>query len=248
MRWVRQEISDNVLTLVLDRPESLNAFNDEMLVSLGNGLEYARQDSIRVVVLRGEGTSFCAGADVSAILGERDRDRARETLESLAGILRQIGALPKPVIAAFQGHAAGGGAELVLEADLRLAATDAQLWLPDVSVGSSPTTLWQLTRLVGRGVAAEMAMLGRRLRADELLTRGVVHEVVDPTVLAASAAELAGRLCDDFGSRSLRHAKEALRLAAEVDRETDLRMNIELMLDCFGTSEQEGAIERFTDR
>jgi enoyl-CoA hydratase/carnithine racemase len=245
MTPLRETLEDEILTITLDRPHVLNALSYDLLVALDEALAAAEAPSVRVVVLAGEGGSFCSGADVGEILGELDIDRARVLLEALARVLRRIGALPKPVVAAIHGHTAGGGLELAIEADVRVAADDVQLWLPDVGVGSTPTTVWHLTRLVGRGVATEMAMLGRRLGAAELERFGVVHEVVPRDGLAAAAAGIAARLRDDASARSLRHAKAAVRLADEVDRDTDLRMNIELMLDCYRGGEQHAAVARF---
>jgi len=246
--FVRQARDDGVLTLALSRPEKLNALTaaglDELLAALGDA---ERDGGVRVVVLRGEGRSFCAGADVGEVLARPDLDAAHAFLSRLAGVLRAISLLPKPVVAAVQGHAAGGGAELALEADLRVAADDAQLWFPDVGIGSTPASLHRLYRCVGRAKTTEMAMLGTRLGADDLRRTGLVTEVVGAAELEGAAHRLARRLAERAPA-SLRLAKEAVRLAEEASREVDLAANVSAMLVRWQGAEQAEAAERFGER
>ena len=248
MSFVRSALDDGVLSLTLSRPEKLNALTDAGLAELLAALESAaRDDRTRVVVLRGEGRSFCAGADVEEVMSHPDLDAAYAFLSRLAGALRAIALLPKPVVAAVQGHAAGGGAELALEADLRVAADDAQLWFPDVGIGSTPASLARLYQCVGRAKATEMAMLGTRLAADDMLRAGLVTEVVPAAELEDAALRLGRRLAE-LGPTSLRFAKEAVRLAEEASREVDLAANIAAMLACWQGAEQGEAATRFRAR
>jgi enoyl-CoA hydratase/carnithine racemase len=103
-----------ILVLGLNRPERLNALSPALVEELGDALDRAERPDVRVVVLRGEGRSFCAGADVHEALGIEDLDAAAAFLTSLAAVLHRISTLPAPVVAAVQGHAVGGGAELAL--------------------------------------------------------------------------------------------------------------------------------------
>ncbi len=248
MSFVRSELADGVLVLVLSRGEKLNALTraglDELIAALDAA---ARDDAVRAVIVRGEGRSFCAGADVLEELANTDLEQATAFLVRLAAVLRAISLLPKPVVAAIQGHAAGGGAEIALEADLRIAADDAQLWLPDVGIGSTPASLYQLLRCVGRARATEMAMLGTRLTAREMLAAGMVTEVV-PTGELEEAALRLGRRLAALAPMSLRLAKEAVRLADEASREVDLSANVAAMLLCYQGEEQQQAAERFRAR
>lgn len=248
MTFVHSALDDGVLTLTLSRPEKLNALTEAGLGELLAALEEAvRDDRTRVVVLRGEGRSFCAGADVDEVMGHSDLGAAYAFLSRLAGALRAISLLPKPVVAAVQGHAAGGGAELALEADLRVAADDAQLWFPDVGIGSTPASLARLYQCVGRAKATEIAMLGSRLAADDMLRAGLVTEVVAVAELDDAALRLGRRLAQ-LGPTSLRFAKDAVRLAEEASREVDLAANIAAMLACWQGAEQREAAARFRAR
>lgn len=245
MTHVRESVDDGVLTLTLARPEKLNALTTAMVEDLGDALRRARRPDIRAVAILGEGSSFCAGADVDESLGLVEMDAAERFLNGLAEVLRGIHTLPKPVIAGVQGHAAGGGAEIALEADLRIAAADAQLWFPDVGVGSTPASAWQLVRIVGKSRASAMAMLRERLDAERMAELGLAHAVVSPAELPGAVAALAGRLRDEAGALSLQFAKQGLNLAASADRETDLRQNVAAMLACQFSEDQRAAVERW---
>jgi len=246
--FVRSTLDDGVVTLTLARPDKLNALTRTGLAELVAALDEAAHDpAARVVLLRGDGRSFCAGADVAEVMANRDTDAATGFLTRLADVLRAVSIVPKPVVAAVRGHAAGGGAELALEADLRIAAEDAQLWFPDVGIGSTPATLYTLYRCVGRSKATEMAMLGTRLDAGEMLRLGLVTEVVPIAKLEDAALRLARRL-GGLSPTSLRLAKQAVRLADEAGREVELAANVTAMLACWETPEQQAAAARFRER
>lgn len=237
-----------MLVLTFSRPEKLNALTSAGLAELAAALDEAgRDEDVRVVVLRGEGRAFCAGADVGLELAHSDLARANEFLEAIAGVLRRISLLPKPVIAAVQGHACGGGAEIALEADLRIAAADAQLWLPDVGIGSTPASVYQLLRYVGRARTTAMVLLSQRLTAAEMLSLGMVSAVVPGEELESAAIELACALCERTAT-SLRLGKQAVRTADEASRETDLAANIAAMLVCYAGASQQEAAARFTSK
>jgi enoyl-CoA hydratase/carnithine racemase len=237
-----------ILTITLERPKKLNALTPEMVIALRDALARAARDDVRVVVLRGAGTSFCAGADVHASLGLEDPAAAEAFLSSLADVLAAISSLPKPVIAAIQGHIVGGGAELALEADLRIAADTARLTFPDVALGSTPATAYQLVHHVGKALASEIVLLGTPLPANEMQRVRLVVDVVEAECLWAAAGELAAQLRDRAGSRSLRLAKQGLALPERHDREHDLRANVDAMLECHTAPEQQAYVAGFGDR
>lgn len=248
MSDVRRRLDAGVLAITLARPGKLNALTPAMVGDLAAALDAAAAPDVRVVVLAGEGRAFCAGADVHESLGIEDLDGADRFLRGLAGVLRRISALPKPVIAAVQGHAVGGGAEIALEADLRVVADDARLGFPDVALGSTPASLQPLVRMVGRARAFDMALLGTELDAAELERLGVASRVVARGRLHDAALELARTLRDRASARSLRYAKEAVALAETAPREADLAANVSAMLACHASAEQRAYVAGFDGR
>lgn len=201
---VRVERDGPVVTLVLDRPEVLNALDHAMVVELTGLLEQLRADrSCRVVVLTGAGRAFCAGLDLRGYgddeLAERDGltlrtfDRQRE----LADLVHRLHDLPQPVVAAVNGPAAGGGLALVCASDIRIASTGASFSVAFIRAGYSACDLgvsWLLPRLVGAGRAHELMLTGRRFDAAEALTAGLLARVVSPEVLLDSVRDTAAQL------------------------------------------------------
>lgn len=245
---VRVERDGQILVLTLDRPTKLNAITPAMVKDLAAALGLAREDDVRAVVLLGEGRSFCAGADVESGLGLTAASDAHAYLFGLGEILAALSSLPKPVIAGVQGHAVGGGAELVLEADLRVVAYDAVLSFPDVAIGSTPASVYQLVRHLGKALAVEMVMLGTPLTADEMMQWRLAVEAVAPEALRGAAMDLARRVVGRASARSLRLAKEAIQLAEHSQREAELRINLAAMLACQGAAEQQSYVAGFDRR
>jgi enoyl-CoA hydratase len=186
-----------VATISLNRPEKRNALTMEMLALLGSELEaLASDDSIRVVVLRGNGSAFCVGADVIEFAGHDSNSARRSWIAKghrVAGILAE---LPQPTIAALHGHSFGGGLELALACDFRVATATSRLALPEVGLGTLPG--WggtgRLAAAVGPVKAKEMVLLSRSVDGTEALGLGLVSMVCDDEVLAASVDEMASAL------------------------------------------------------
>lgn len=228
---VEQEVVDDVLVLTLCRGSKLNALDLTLLESLLAGLERAARDEVGALVLLGEGRAFCAGADLGLLHDPRDGDLAH-FLDRLATALLAIGRLPCPVVAGVQGAAVGAGAELSLEADLRLAAPDAHLSFPDLGLASTPATVRALVEVVGRAIATDVVLAGRELNADELLGRGVVRAIVPGERLRQDALDLASMVAGRGGPLPRRLAKEALRAAGTSTLSAEVRANVARMLQC----------------
>lgn len=215
------QLTDGVLTITLNRPDALNAFNEQMSIELAAAFKTAeRDDAIRCVVLTGAGRAFCSGQDLVEI-----KDRYAPGSESkldFGGHLRQkynplvtrIRGLEKPVVAAVNGVAAGAGAGFAFAADLRIAAGSASFVMAFVNVGLVPDSGSTLTllQLAGYGKAAELCFLGEKIGADEALRVGLVNRVVPDDELAARTAELAGKLAR-LPTRAIGLTKRALQRA-----------------------------------
>lgn len=248
MTHVRSTLDAGILSITLARPAKLNALTQAMVDDLARALEDAASPEVRVVVLAGQGRSFCAGADVKESLGIEEPDLADSFLTALARVLGLVSSLPKPVVAAVQGHAVGGGAELALEADLRVLADDAVLGFPDVALGSTPASLYQLVRMVGSSRALDMALLGTELDAPTMERFGMATRVVAPDGLEAAALAVARTLRDRASARSLRYAKEAVAHAGTASRAGDLAANVSAMLACYASDEQRRYVAAFGER
>lgn len=190
-------VADGVATMSLNRPHRHNAIDDALQDAIvAAWSELAADDAVRVVVLRGEGPSFCSGRDTAELGrrldGESDRAFIRRHQQSR---LDQIH-LGKPVIAALRGHVVGGGLEMALAADVRIAADDIRLSFPEVRYGLTVDTGGSLlaTALAGPSRAKLMLMTGDPVGAAQALAWGLVDQVVDGAVLDATAAELAATI------------------------------------------------------
>jgi 2-(1,2-epoxy-1,2-dihydrophenyl)acetyl-CoA isomerase len=218
-----------VLTITLNRPDVLNAFNREMHRALAAALKEARDGGVRAVVLTGAGRGFCVGQDLTEFR-EAPGDIGSRLRESYHPNIRAIRALEKPVIAAVNGAAAGAGMSLACACDLRLAADSATFVPAFINIGLIPDSggSYFVTRILGPARAFEWLASGRRLTAAEAHAWGLVSEVVEADTLASRAAELAAQLAElptrgvGMTKRLLDHAVTAT-LEEQLEREAQLQ-------------------------
>ena len=212
---VVQTRDGGVVTLTLNRPERLNAITGALLDMLTAALrDAADDDGVRAVILTGAGRAFCSGQDLKAAAENGTGiDVRRELAEHYTPAIKAIREIPKPVIAAVNGTAAGAGFSLTLPCDLRIAAESATFVMAFVRIGLIPdaASTFFLPRLVGPARAAELMMLGDSIDAQRAEQIGLVSRVVPDPELMPTARALAARLA--AGPRSLAYIKEALRLS-----------------------------------
>jgi 2-(1,2-epoxy-1,2-dihydrophenyl)acetyl-CoA isomerase len=184
-----------VLTITLNRPDVLNAFNSEMHRALAAALREARAADVRAVVLTGAGRGFCVGQDLTEFR-EAPGDIGRRLRENYHPNVLAIRALEKPVIAAVNGSAAGAGLSIACACDIRVAAETASFIPAFINIGLIPDSggSYYVTRILGPARAFEWLASGRKLTAAEALAWGLVSEVVEEASLATSVAELARQL------------------------------------------------------
>jgi len=216
------EVEGQVAVVTLNRPERMNTLGGTMKADLAAAFfEHARHDDdVRCVILTGAGErAFCAGADIKERAGNTPAPsdyfvRQQRTHELFSG----IAAFEKPVIAAINGVALGGGLELALCADIRLAAEHARLGLPEVKLGVIPAAggTQRLTRVVGAATAKELVFTSAMLSAEEAWRLNLVNRVVPADTLAAAARELAERIAAQ-PPLAVRFAKQAIDLGEQVD-------------------------------
>jgi enoyl-CoA hydratase len=227
---IRYELADGIATVTLNRPAVHNAMNERMREELTACFgELARSEDARVVVVTGTGErAFSAGADIREFVAPqvpvRFRD-GRRRVDFRAAMDR----CPQPIIAAIRGFALGGGLELALACDIRIAGEDSQLGLTEVNLAIIPGGggTQRLPRLVGRGKALEMILTGARIDAHEALRIGLVERVVPATDVLSSAQTLARTLAEK-APVALRYAKEAVVKGLGLPLEDGLRLENDL--------------------
>lgn len=217
---------DRLGILTLNRPDALNALTVEMLDLLNRYLDEVESDpEVRVVLLTAAGDrAFCVGADLRARAQEYEAGVVEDPMgRQIRRLLRRLEVSDRPVVAAIHGYCLGGGLELALACDLRVASDKAQFGLPEANVGSMPGAggTQRLTRLVGPGWAKDLIFTGRRIDAQEAYRMGLVNRVYP----AEGYLEEARKLCGEIARKaplSLRYAKWAVNTSLDVDIESGL--------------------------
>lgn len=248
---VRCETADAVATVTIDRPHAMNALDLETKIALRDALQaVAADDAVRAVVLTGTGRAFCVGQDLREH-AEALRTRPVEEVWSTVGehftpIATALATMPKPVVAAVNGVAAGAGASLAFACDLRVVADTAGFNLAFSAIGLSCDTgvSWTLQRLVGRARALEMLLLPSTLRADEALRLGLATQVVPGAEVAEVAGALARRLAAG-ATLAYAAAKDAVTYAATHDLAESLVHEGELMAGTGASADHRAAVESF---
>lgn len=239
--------------LVLNRPEKLNAFFGSMRDEIADGLEaLAADEGVRVVVVTGRGRAFCAGADVgymAGLLEAENYDEANALVEAGRRVVEAVTSMPKPVIAALNGPAAGGGANLALCCDLRLASDRASIGQTFNRIGLHPDWggTWIVPRLVGTAKAAELFLFAEMIPADEACAMGLVNRVVPHDELERVTAEWADRLVAK-PALPMALAKQALRRTWTSTLEEMLAFEAEAQDRCFRSPDASEGIRAFTEK
>jgi enoyl-CoA hydratase len=240
----------HVATITLNRPDVLNAFNTEHLDTLRNTIQTLSSDrDVRVVILTGAGErAFAAGADI-AEMREKRPSEALEFARLGQAVCLAIEAAPQPYIAAVNGYALGGGCEVSLACDIRIASENAALGQPEVTLGIPPG--WggtqRLTRLVGPGFARELIYTGRRVKADEALRLGLVNAVYPLSELMEKANELANNIAAN-SPLAVRASKDAIARALDVELDTGLSYEAGVFALSFDTADQKEGMSAFLER
>ena len=249
-------VDDGVATITFNRPQKRNALSDELTPALRESLlRFDEDPEVRVVVLTGAGTAFCAGGDVSG-MGSTPRppgavkrtfqDGVRELQRKQETLTLRLFDLSKPTIAALPGPAAGAGFSIALACDLRLAAESAFVTTAFANIGLSGDygASWLLPQLVGIAKAKELFFTSRRVGAAEGLALGIFNEVVDDDRLAVRTAELA-RTIADGPPVALRYMKENLNRAVGADLRTCLALEADRMSRSAQSQDHREAVAAF---
>jgi enoyl-CoA hydratase len=243
------ERQDRVAFITINRPEKRNALNIKTREEGAAALdELAEDDSVRVVIITGAGDkAFIAGADIGEFAG-RTSVMQRSVMLGRS-LFTAIDNFPKPVIAMINGYCLGGGNELAMACDLRIASETASFGQPEINLGIIPGGggTQRLTRLVGEGKAMELILTGEIIDARTAALLGLVNMVVPLEELRAKTLEIANRIADK-SPIALRMAKEAVKLASRSNLDEGLRREIDLFALCFSSEDKDEGVSAFLEK
>ncbi len=249
MDYVRVEREDGVAVLTIDRQEKLNALDPQVTEEIGQALLELEAEGPRAIIVTGAGErSFVAGADISAmsVMSPLEAKRFSEIGHAAMALLDRS---PVPTIAAVNGYALGGGCEVAIACDIRIAAENATFGFPEVSLGILPGMggTQRLPHLVGPAFAKELIFTGRRIGVEEAREIGLVNRVVPQGEALSVARELAAEIAAN-GPLAVRHAKAAMNRALDVDLVSGLEYEADQFALLFTTEDAREGMGAFAER
>lgn len=242
------DVEDRIATISFNRPKALNAMNSETMRELSDTITRCKDDdSIKVVILTGAGKAFVAGADIVEMQDKEPVD-ALKVMEKGHDTCRAIEILPKPVIAAVNGFALGGGTEITLACDIRFASDKALFGTPEIGLGIIPG--WggtqRLTRIVGMGRAKEFVLSGETIAPQRAYEIGLVNRVFPADTLMEETQKFAKKL-SRMPAFAVKMAKHAINFGAELALDHANRLEMECCAQCFSTKDQKEGMKAFTE-
>lgn len=244
------EVADGIATITVNRPDKLNALNEDVMAAIDAAFAKARDDAgCRVVILTGAGEkAFVAGADIGELATQTVRGGKAKSLRGQA-ILARIENLGKPVIGMINGYAFGGGLELALACHLRTIAAEAKIGLPEVGLSIIPGYggTQRLPRVVGRGRALEMILTGKPIDADTAFRFGLANRVAPRAELRETTVALAGAIAGN-GPLALGMAMESVLRGGEVSQEEGLRIECDLFGIISSTEDMREGLNAFLEK
>ena len=236
---------ENVGIIQFNRPQRLNAINQPLLKGFIDKLQVAGNDpEVRSIILTGAGRAFCAGEDLKETSAGKTLEQWTVEIDGLQDVQRVIMGIGKPIIAAVNGYAVGGGLEFALSCDIRIAAEDAQFGFPETGVGLTVTTAGTklITQIIGLGRAKELILTGRFVDAAEALEIGLVNKVVDNGALMDRALEMCG-LITARSPLALKLSRIAIDHGLSASFEQILELEASHLLTCINSNEQQTLVD-----
>ncbi len=242
-------VADRVATITVNRPDKLNALNDATIAELGRAIDEARaRDDVGGVILTGAGRAFVAGADIAELEAQTPQDAKRRALAGQA-VFRRFETSPKPVVAAVNGFALGGGCELAMACHVRLASEHAKFGQPEAKLGIGPGYggTQRLARLVGRGRALQLLLTGEMIDAAEAYRIGLANRVLPAAeLMPATSAMMAQMLAN--GPLALALCIEAVNFGAESALEDGLNLEANHFGLLSGTADKAEGMRAFLEK
>ena len=249
MSFVNYEVQGAVAILTINRPEALNALNSQVLSDLDEAItKVEADDSVHAVILTGAGRSFVAGADIGEMKGFSARDGKKFGVHG-GGVFLRLENLSKPVIAAVNGFALGGGCELAMSCDIRIASEKAKFGQPEVGLGITPGFggTQRLPRIVGISKAMELILTAKVINAAEAERIGLVSAVYPPEELMDKAMELANAICAN-APIAVAESKRCIRMGMQTDIATGSAFEAEAFGVTCGTEDKDEGMGAFLEK
>lgn len=249
MTFVKLEVKDHVGILTIDRPQALNALNIEVIGQLSKVLDELDLDKLRCLIVTGGGNkSFVAGADIGE-MSNLSKKQAEVFGKHGNDVFRKLETLPIPTIAAVNGFALGGGCELAMSCDIRLASERAIFGQPETGLGITPGFggTQRMARLIGPGKAKELIYTARNFKAPEALEIGLVQAVYPAEELMAEAENMAQRIANN-APIAVRAAKKAINDGIHLNMDEALVVEEKLFASCFESVDQKNAMSAFIEK
>jgi Enoyl-CoA hydratase/carnithine racemase len=246
--FLKIEHNDGITVMKVSAPKSLNALNSTILKEMSDFIANLDAET-RVLIITGDGEkSFVAGADISE-MAHLNEPQGFEFGRLGAQVFRRIETLPIPVIAAVNGFALGGGCELAMSCDIRIASSKAKFGQPEVGLGIIPgfSGTYRLPKLIGQGYAKEMIYTGKVIRADEALRIGLVNAVYEPEELMDKAMEMAQMMLKN-APVAIRLAKQSINEGYDLDADGAIGLENKLFGQCFATKDQKEGMDAFLNK
>ena len=249
MSLVNFEIRDHVGLITINRPEVLNALNVRALRELDSVLEQVENDEeVYVLIITGAGRAFVAGADIGEMV---DFTAANAKSFSRRGnnVLLRLTRFPRPIIAAVNGYALGGGCELAMSCDIRIGSENAKFGMPEVGLGITPGFggTQRLARIVGMSTATELILTGRTIDAQEALQIGLINHLYPADEMLDRAFDLANVIASK-AQVAVRQVKQAIRIGMQMDMSSALAFEAEAFGLCFSTEDQTDSMQAFLNK
>ncbi len=249
MPFVELEQRDHVGLITINRPEVLNALNLQVLDELDAMLDKVEDNKdIFVLVITGAGRAFVAGADIGE-MANFSASEAKTFSRHGNSIMLRLTRFPRPVIAAVNGYALGGGCELAMSCDIRIGSDKAKFGMPEVGLGITPGFggTQRLARMVGMSTATELVLTGRTIDAQEALQIGLINHLYPADQLLDKAMELA-QIIASKPQVAVRQAKQAIRIGTQIDMSSAIAFESEAFGLCFSTEDQKDSMQAFLNK
>ncbi len=246
---IKVNVSKDIAILTISRPEALNALNSKVFSEIDHFItSLENQPQIKVIIITGEGKSFVAGADIAEMVSMTHSEGLQFSLKGQA-VFNRLESLKIPVIAAINGFALGGGCELAMSCDFRIASNKAKFGQPEVNLGLIPgyAGTQRLSRLIGLGNALYLLMTADVITAEEALRIGLVQKVVEPEELMTVVMEMAEKITTK-GKKAIKNVKQVTRQGYNMQFTDGSQLEANVFGNSFGNGESEEGMKAFLEK